>query len=112
MRGNSTRFVGLWHITEMELWDADYLHGEVQAYIKFERQGTGEFQLGYVHGFIDYRVTKRDGKLAVEFSWDGNDECDPAIGRGWAVLEENDILKGEIFFHNGDDSGLMAERKK
>ena len=43
------------------------------------------------------------GKPAVEFSWDGNDEMDPAQGRGWAVLD-GDRLKGMIFFHQGDES--------
>jgi hypothetical protein len=38
----------------------------------------------------------------VEFSWEGNDECDPASGRGWAVLEEDGSLCGRIFFHLGD----------
>jgi hypothetical protein len=27
-----------------------------------------------------------------------NDECDPASGRGWAVLEEDGSLSGRIFF--------------
>jgi hypothetical protein len=47
----------------------------------------------------------------VEFSWEGNDECDPASGRGWAVLEEDGSLCGRIFFHLGDDSGFTAVRK-
>ena len=43
------------------------------------------------------------------FPWDGNDEMDPAQGRGWAVLED-DRLKGMIFFHQGDESEFEAER--
>jgi len=46
----------------------------------------------------------------VEFTWEGNDECDPASGRGWAVLEEDGSLRGRIFFHHGNDSGFTAVR--
>ena len=34
---------------------------------------------------------------------------DPCTGRGWAVLQ-GDELHGMIFFHQGDDSGLVAKR--
>jgi hypothetical protein len=36
---------------------------------------------------------------------------DLAQGRGWAVLE-NDELHGMIFFHGGDDSEFVARRAK
>jgi len=62
-----------------------------------------------VRGGIDYRDVLRDGKPAVEFSWDGNDEMDPAQGRGWAVLD-GERINGMIFFHQGDESDFVAER--
>jgi hypothetical protein len=34
----------------------------------------GEFQFGYVHGWLDCRLTARYGASAVEWTWDGNDE--------------------------------------
>jgi hypothetical protein len=34
---------------------------------------------------------------------------DPAQGRGWAVLE-GDELHGMVFFHQGDASDFVAER--
>ncbi len=71
----------------------------------------GRFHFGAVHGWIDCRYVKRDGMDAVEFSWDGNDESDPACGRGWAV-REGDRLNGRLFFHQGDDSGFVAERQR
>ena len=61
--------------------------------LRVRRANTGQFHFGYVHGEIDYRLGKRDGKPAVEFTWDGHDEMDPAQGRGWAVLEGEE-LKG------------------
>jgi len=46
----------------------------------------------------------------VEFTWEGNDESDPASGRGWAALEEDGSLRGHIYFHLVDDSGFRAVR--
>jgi hypothetical protein len=36
---------------------------------------------------------------------------DPAQGRGWAVVKD-DELHGMIFFHEGDDSEFVAKKKK
>lgn len=35
---------------------------------------------------------------------------DPASGRGWAVIE-NDELHGRIFIHQGDDSAFRARKQ-
>jgi hypothetical protein len=102
-------FLGRWNITSMSNRDEDYVNEEVQAFIVFEPSRRGDFHFGYVRGDIDYRDVLRDGKPAVEFSWDGNDEMDPAQGRGWAVLDD-DRLNGMIFFHQGDESEFEAER--
>lgn len=103
-------FLGRWRITEMEMWDRDYLDMEVKAFIEFERDGIGQFQFGLVRGCIDYRPSERDGKAAVEWSWEGSDECDPAMGRGWAILQSTKMLAGRIFLHHGDDSSFQAKR--
>jgi hypothetical protein len=102
-------FTGLWHIVSMEAWDEDYFNEEVQAFIELEENGTGHFQFGYVRGYMDWRPTTRDGEPAVEWSWEGNDEMDPAQGRGWAKLKD-DELQGTIFIHLGDESGFVAKR--
>ena len=101
--------VGTWRIVEMELWDRDAFELEGPAHITFEKDGTGEFNLIAVRGWIDARFVTRDGHEAVEFSWEGNDECDPATGRGWAALA-GECLEGRLFFHMGDDSAFSAER--
>jgi hypothetical protein len=103
-------FLGRWRIVSMSQWEDEYLDEEVEAYIESDDRGGGSFQSGYVRGGIDYRDALRDGKPAVEFSWDGNDEIDPAQGRGWAVLDD-DRLDGMIFFHQGDESEFEAERE-
>jgi hypothetical protein len=106
-------FLGLWHIVSMSMWDEDYFNVEVQAFIEFEDDGLGSFQFGYVQGQIDCRTTSRDGKPAVEFSWDGGDGADgtPLSGRGWAFLAD-DELNGMIFIHLGDDTEFVAKRKE
>jgi hypothetical protein len=53
---------------------------------------------------------ERNGRLYVEFTWDGNEECDPASGRGWTRLQKGGCLRGRIYIHAGDDSGFKAIR--
>ena len=92
-------FIGTWHIYEMELWDKDYLNMEVQAYIKIGRDNCGDFQFGLVSGYIDGKVVDyRDGKR-FEFTWEGNDECDPTCGSGWVRIKEENLLEGEFRIH-------------
>jgi len=106
----ASSFLGRWRIAEMEAWDRDYIDMEVKAFIEFEADGRGQFQFGLVRGCIDYRLAERNGRQAVEWSWEGNDECDSAVGRGWALLETEVVLVGRIFFHQGDDSSFRAEK--
>jgi hypothetical protein len=94
----------------MQEWDAEFLDAEREAFIRFEPGGGGEFHFGCVHGLMDYRLTKRDAQPAAEWTWEGNDEHDPAFGRGWAVIREDGTLSGMIFFHEGEESGFLAKR--
>jgi len=75
------------------------------AYILFGDSG-GEFALdcltGSIHGVCDGD--------AVEFSWDGSDEMEAATGNGWAELQEDGSLEGEICLHNGDDIPFTARQ--
>jgi hypothetical protein len=104
--------VGRWLIESMDQWDRDFIDEEVRGYFEFDARGSGDFQFGYVRGQIDYRLGERDGKPALEFSWEGYDagggnEC---FGRGWFLLED-DELRGEFFFHQGDESGIVLKRE-
>jgi hypothetical protein len=102
--------VGRWLIESMDQWDRDFIDEDVRGYFEFDARDSGSFQFGYVAGQIDYCLGERDGKPAVEFSWDGNDEMDPAQGRGWLVLE-GDELKGMFYIHFGDESGIVLKRE-
>jgi len=102
-------FIGKWFVVEMEAWDQEYVNMEVPGHFKFKKDGTGHFQFGLVQGEIDCRLETKDGKERIEFSWKGQDEMDPASGRGWATIQ-NDELCGRIFIHLGDDSAFRARR--
>jgi hypothetical protein len=101
--------MGTWRITSMEVWDADYFDMEVPAHITILNDLTGYFQFGLVQGDLDTRVNVIDGVPHVEFSWSGEDENDPANGRGWMDVT-GDHAQGRIFIHQGDDSAFTATR--
>lgn len=101
--------VGMWRITGMEVWDADYCDMEVAAHVTIRNDLTGEFQFGLVQGEIDARIGDVDGVARVEFSWSGADENDPISGRGQMDVT-GDLAQGRICIHLGDDSAFTAVR--
>ena len=109
IRKPTNPFQGRWRITWMDQWDVEDESEELKPFIEFEHSDTGQFQFGCVHGQMDCRLTQRDGQPAVEFTWDGNDETERVVGRGWAVLDD-EKLNGMIFCHLGDESGFTARR--
>lgn len=102
----TSKFVGTWHIYEMETWAEDYFNMEVQAYIEIDKKDMGKFQFGLVSGYLDGEVVDK----RFEFTWEGNDECDPANGSGWIRLKDADTLEGRIKIHHGDSSMFWAKR--
>ena len=92
---------GKWRVVE----PPDYDMAVPGAYILFGQSG-GEFALDCLTGSI-HGVGEGD---AVEFSWEGNDEMEPASGRGWAELQDDGSLEGEICLDNGDDISFIARR--
>jgi hypothetical protein len=102
---------GLWRITRMDEWDQEFVDAEVEGYFRFDHDGSGEFQFGYVHGDMNCELTQRRGRAVVEWSWVGNDEMERASGRGWATVQKDGTLAGKLFFHSGDKSGFTAVRK-
>ncbi len=96
---------GRWRIVEMEAWDKDFLDLVEPAYILFG-DTSSEFAFGCVTGSFGFV----DDNDAIAFDWDGADEVDEAGGNGWAELQDDGSLVGEIAFHNGDESGFIARR--
>jgi hypothetical protein len=103
-------FAGRWRIVSMSAWEQDFIDEEEEGYFEFDQNDSGQFHFGYVHGNMDCNMTTRDSEPAVEWTWDGKDEMDPAQGRGWAVIRDDEI-HGMIFFQQGDDSEFVAKKK-
>jgi hypothetical protein len=103
-------FIGEWRITDTELWDLEDLDLVSQATLSLKPNGGGQITLIAIKVQLDYRVVTRDGLPALEFSFHGFDEGDEVTGRGWAVLNGEE-LNGRIFFHQGDESSFSARRK-
>ncbi len=99
--------LGRWRITWMEQWAQDFVDAEVEGFIRFDEDGSGEFHFGYVHGHLGYQETERNGRPAVVFTFEGNDEMDPCSGRGWA-FRKGERIGGKIVFHQGDESNFKA----
>jgi hypothetical protein len=99
---------GKWRIVETELWDQDALDLIEPAFIEFRLDRTGSFAFIAVEGWLDCRPASIEGRLGVEFTWDGRDENDTASGRGWAALLQDGTLEGHIYFHMADDSSFRA----
>jgi hypothetical protein len=92
---------GRWHVVETP----DYDMAGPGSYILFTEKG-GEFVLdcltGSIHGHCEGD--------AVEFTWDGSDETQPASGHGWAEMQDDCSLEGEICLEGGDDIAYIARR--
>ena len=97
---------GRWRIVAMPDYVEDYPDMVEPAYILFEENGSGEFAFGCVTG--DIRAHGEGD--AVTFSWEGNDEMDEARGDGWAKLQPDGSLKGQIRFDRGDEANFLAHR--
>ena len=104
------RIAGKWRIAAMELWEQEAIDLVGPAFIEFSEGRSGQFRFIAVDGWMDCLHKERNGWPYVEFTWDGNDECDPATGRGWAKLQKDGSLRGRIYMHGGDDSGFKAIR--
>jgi hypothetical protein len=94
----------------MSGWDTDAIDLVEPGFIEFSTGGKGQFGFIAVRGWLDSRPVERDGRPAVEFTWEGVDEGDQVSGRGWAVLVDDETIEGHLFFHLGDDSTFRAER--
>jgi hypothetical protein len=95
---------GKWRIVEMPGYEADFPDMMEPAYILFGTAG-GEFAFGCVTGAI-HGTAEGD---AIEFTWSGNDEMEEASGDGWAELQEDGTLQGQIGFQAGDEVDFTAK---
>jgi hypothetical protein len=109
-RADRSLIVDTWRITNTELWDPDALDLVGEAFVRFGSEQLGELAMIALRADVDYRLETKDGKPGVEFSFEGDDEGDPCSGRGWAVLDDDNVLRGRLYIHRGDDSAFEAVR--
>ena len=93
---------GRWRIVEMPDYEADFPRYDGACLHPLD--GDGKFAFGCVTGAISGAADAN----AVEFTWDGNDEMDQACGDGWAELQSNGSITGQIRFHDGDEANFTA----
>ena len=107
----AAQLVGQWRICSMELWSQEDVDTLGPAFVRLDRDGTGEMAFLCVEAWLDCAPAQRDGRPALEFSWEGSDDGDHRCGRGWLrVGDTDDTISGRFFFHRGDSSGFTAER--
>ena len=94
------------------MWDEDYFNMEVQAYIEIEPNNLSSFQFGLVSGQIDGKIVDYAGQDRFEFTFEGNEECEPTSGSGWEILKEKEISEVEIRVHSSDYSTFLEIKVK
>ena len=94
--------LGKWRIVKLPGYEDDYADMVEPAYILFEAR-RGEFALGCVT-----RSFAGGARSNAAFAWSGNDEMDEASGEGWAELQPDGSLQGEIGFQGGDEIPFIA----
>lgn len=104
------KFTGRWQIVKMSEWDEEYCNMEVKAFIEIGLHWDGNFQFGLVSGSIDGGIVKRDRIDVFDFTFEGNDECEPVSGDGWMKIFDDGKAEGEFRFHQRDDSKFWAEK--
>lgn len=93
---------GRWRVVETPGYDM----AGPGAHILFGQEG-GEFAFGCLTGSI-HGACHGD---VIEFDWDGSDEMEEVSGQGWAELQPDGSLGGEISLDNGDDIAFIALRE-
>ena len=101
---------GTWDVVSSPDFDDDYLHTEVEPYVKLYRVGNrieGEYHLGLQYGDLDGQM-KGDNRAVFRF--EGMDEMDPVDGTATATLE-GDRLIFVLSYGTGDEYTFECERR-
>ena len=104
------KFVGLWRITKLKEYDADYMDLCGPAKMKISTRGTGHINFGAIEADIDCKMDELDERV-LRFSFEGQDEGDPFIGRGYCLVD-GDNMTGRLFRHLGDEVSFRATKMK
>lgn len=103
-------YTGVWRITEMSMWDRDFIDLVAPGHLAVKRNGTGTFAFGAMEAEVGCRIERFADEERLAFSFADWDEGDEESGRGWAVVDGNS-MDGWFSFHLGDESTFKAKRK-
>lgn len=102
------KFIGKWFIEDMEMWDRNFIDLVERGNFTFKLNDSGSFAFGAVSGNMDCKIANEQ----LDFTFEGEDECDSTSGRGYVKLTKEGKLSGQIYFHQGDNSGFTAIRNE
>lgn len=97
---------GKWRIVSMAMWDKTFLDMIAPAHIAFDGKDDGTLAFGCINATLACSLTTTD----ADFTFEGMDEMEQTSGEGWAELQPDGSLEGEISFHNGDESSFIARK--
>ena len=97
---------GKWQIMSMAMWNKDYFDMIEPAYISFNDKDEGILVFGCISARLTCSLTTTD----VDFTFEGQDEMEATSGEGWAELQPDGSLEGEISFQNGDETSFTATK--
>lgn len=97
---------GKWRIISMAMWNKDFLDMIEPAYISFNDQDAGTLIFGCISAQLTCSLTTTD----ADFTFEGQDEMETTSGEGWAELQPDGTIEGEITFQNGDESTFTATK--
>jgi hypothetical protein len=97
--------LGKWRITDMELWDTEYIDMLGSAYVQFD-EGGRQMTFGAEQIGLDCEY----GQSRIWFTFHGFDEITEGTGDGEAELEDDGTLTGEIRFNHGDETSFTAKK--
>ncbi len=102
----SNPLAGKWRIIDTECWDDELDEIRELKYIRFDNQGSGEFSFGEATRTFTHNHTES----RVHFLWDDSARMDEASGYGWAALQGDGNLSGELNFDDGIEVSFIAEK--
>jgi hypothetical protein len=112
MKSMKSPLMGVWRVVEFGQWGRCDLDDTTQIVFLIPPNGLGETNFLGSGMDLDCRFSEREGRPTVEFTFEGFDERSLTSGRGFAILEDPDTLKGRVFIHQGDEAGFVAHRAR
>ncbi len=102
------KFVGMWRITGLDGFDAEYVDLCGPGMLDISTRGNGSMNFGAVEIILDCKTDDLDERV-LRFSYEGQDEGDSICGRGYCLLD-GEQMTGRIFRHLSDEFSFKAKR--